>query len=243
MANRQRAEARRKATAKAAHRPGGGSKTWLWLTLGLVAVIAVVITVVTLGGDDAGSSSSDTVTTDSAASSIPDSQPVTVTGDPLPAFEQPDGDTAVGMDAPLLSGLDFQGDPVVIDPATEGPYMIVFLAHWCPHCNAEMPLLIDWKNSGGVPAELNVVGIATAASPASANYPPHEWFAGKGWSWPVLVDESQGDGAAGIAAQAYGATGWPYFVIVGADGKVKVRVSGEVEVNDLQQIVDDALAG
>ncbi len=62
-------------------------------------------------------------------------------------------------------------------------------------------------------------------------------------SWPVLVDESQGDGAAGVAATAYGATGWPYFVIVGADGKVKVRVSGEIEVNDLQQIVDDALAG
>jgi predicted DsbA family dithiol-disulfide isomerase len=58
----------------------------------------------------------------------------------------------------------------------------------------------------------------------------------------VLVDEAQGDGAAGKAAQAYGATGWPYFVIVGADGKVKVRVSGEVEVADLEKIVAEALA-
>ena len=244
MANRQRAEARRKAAAKANRQTGEGSKTWLWLTLGIVAVIAIVIVAITLGGDDddAGTSS-DTVTTDSEASSIPDSQPVTITGDPLPAFEQPDGDPAVGMDAPLLSGLDFQSDPVVIDPAAEGPYMLVFMAHWCPHCNAEIPVLIDWKNSGGVPAELNVIGVATAPSPASANYPPHEWFANKGWRWPILVDESQGDGAAGRVAQAYGATGWPYFVIVGADGKVKVRVSGEVEVNDLQQIVDDALTG
>jgi putative methionine-R-sulfoxide reductase with GAF domain len=31
--------------------------------------------------------------------------------------------------------------------------------------------------------------------------------------------------------------------IVGADGKVKNRTSGEVEIKDLQKIVDDALAG
>ena len=31
-------------------------------------------------------------------------------------------------------------------------------------------------------------------------------------------------------------------MIVGADGKVKVRVSGEVEPSDLQKIVDEALA-
>ena len=43
-------------------------------------------------------------------------------------------------------------------------------------------------------------------------------------------------------AKAYGASGWPYFVIVGADGKVKVRVSGEVEASELEQIVSAALA-
>jgi predicted DsbA family dithiol-disulfide isomerase len=57
-----------------------------------------------------------------------------------------------------------------------------------------------------------------------------------------MVDESTGDGAAGKAANAYGASGWPYFVIVGADGKVKTRVSGEVEVSELQTIVENALA-
>jgi hypothetical protein len=87
-----------------------------------------------------------------------------------------------------------------------------------------------------------VIGVATAVSASSPNYPPGEWFSNKGWSWPVMVDESLGDGVAGIAASAYGASGWPYFVIVGADGLVKARVSGEVSVADLQVIVDDALA-
>ena len=66
-------------------------------------------------------------------------------------------------------------------------------------------------------------GVATAVDSSSVNFPPAQWFSDKGWPWPVLVDESTGAGAAGKAAAAYGATGWPYFVIVGADGKVMVR--------------------
>jgi len=118
----------------------------------------------------------------------------------------------------------------------------VFLAHWCPHCNAEMPMLRDWKQSGGVPDDLQVVGVATAVSETSANYPPAKWFSDKGWSWPVIVDESVAAGTAGKAAVAYGASGWPYFVIVGAGGNVKVRVSGEIPVEELQAVVDAALA-
>ena len=79
-------------------------------------------------------------------------------------------------------------------------------------------------------------------SKASPNYPPAQWISDKGWEWPVLADQSTGDGTAGIAAEAMGASGWPYFVIIGKDGKVKVRVSGEVEVADLQKIVTQALA-
>jgi hypothetical protein len=37
-------------------------------------------------------------------------------------------------------------------------------------------------------------------------------------------------------------SGYPFFTIIGADGTVKVRVSGEVGVDALNQIVADALA-
>ena len=150
-------------------------------------------------------------------------------------------DLAVGMPAPKLEGLDFRGQDITVS-SEDGPYMVIFLAHWCPHCNAEVPRLIDWRNSGAVPADLNVIGVATAVAKTGANYPPSTWFSNKGWPWPVLVDEADGDGLAGLAAQAYGATGWPYFVIVGDDGLVKVRVSGEVESAELQEIVAAALA-
>ena len=242
MANRQRAEARRKAAAKSAN-GGSGSKTWMWVTLAVVVVAAVVgVVIATTGGDDEAASNGTTETTAGGLASLPTSQPVTVTGDALADFDSAaNPDPAVGVAAPVVEGSNFNSQPIKVD-AADGAYMLVFLAHWCPHCNAEVPRLIDWKNSGAVPEDLRVIGVATAVSSTSVNFPPAQWFSDKGWPWPVMVDESNGNGAAGKAATAYGATGWPYFVIVGADGKVKVRVSGEVEISDLQKIVDAALA-
>jgi thiol-disulfide isomerase/thioredoxin len=244
MANRQRAEARRKAAEKAARGEGGGSKTFLWIAVGVVVLLGIGgIVWATSGGDDTSASDSTDTAVDNPYSGLPTSQPVTVTGDPLPAFTSGGAsDTAIGMTAPKLEGLNFNGQPVVADAETNGAYMLVFLAHWCPHCNAEVPRLLTWKNSGAVPADLDIIGVGTAVSETSPNFPPAKWFSDKGWTWPVMVDESTGDGTAGKAAQAYGASGWPYFVIVGADGKVKTRVSGEVEVAELTSIVDAALA-
>lgn len=264
MANRKRAEARRKAQAKAARRgqsvEGGEGGTAgvtinIWVIMGVLILVAVGGVIwATSGDDDSKADNPGTGVVDTNDNvDIPDSQPVAITGEALPTFDPSNSgsiaplgdipDLGAGLPAPRLSGVDFEGDVVTADAATNGPYMIVFLAHWCPHCNAEVPRLLDWKGSGAVPAELDVIGVATAASAASPNYPPHEWFSSKGWSWPVIVDESLGDGQAGTSAVAYGLSGYPYFVIVGADGLVKARASGEVSVADLQRIVDEALAG
>lgn len=243
MANRKRAEARRKAQAKAGRSSGeggGASKGLLWAAVAVVIALAAGIGIYVASGDDGEAADPDST---EQTSSLPDSQPATITGDSLAVFTDGASDAAVGLDAPVISGLNFAGEEIVLDAAATGrPYMVVFLAHWCPHCNAEVPRLNDWKHSGGVPADLDVIGVATAVSKSSANYPPSSWFSNRGWEWPVMVDEADGDGAAGKVAQAFGASGWPYFVIVGADGKVKVRVSGEVEASDLQTIVDTALA-
>jgi thiol-disulfide isomerase/thioredoxin len=244
MANRKRAEARRKAQAKAARTTGeggGSSKGLLWAAIAVVIAIAAGIGIYAASGDD--EAATDNTENTQPGSNLPDSQPVTIDGDSLSAFAATEGDDAIGVDAPIVSGLNFAGKEVVLDATATGrPYMVVFLAHWCPHCNAEVPRLNDWKHSGAVPADLDVIGVATAVSKTSANYPPASWFSNKGWEWPVIVDEADGDGAAGKLAQAFGASGWPYFVIVGADGKVKVRYSGEIEVSELQDVVEKALA-
>ena len=150
---------------------------------------------------------------------------------------------SVGVAAPILTGFNFDGVTMVIDAATDGPTMVVFLAHWCSHCNAEVPVLIDWNTLGGVPDNLNVIGVATAIDPSQPNYPPADWFEAKRWPWPVLVDTKVSNNhEAGLVAQAFGASAWPYMVIIGEDGLVKLRISGEHSAAELSQMVDAALS-
>ena len=115
--------------------------------------------------------------------------------------------------------------------------MVVFLAHWCPHCNREVPVLNEWKDAGLVPEGLQVVGISTAASPEGEHYPPSEWIDQMDWTWPVMADSETQD-----AALAFGLSGYPTMVILDGDGTVLSRASGEKTLEQLQQFVDDALA-
>jgi thiol-disulfide isomerase/thioredoxin len=239
--------------------PATKSRTSLFVGVGLVVVAAAAVALIVVGPSD--SKKADSAVAVPASTAVPSSQPpastspdvagapgdetsrpVEVVGSPLPLFPDSGTDPAVGTPAPVLHGYSFDGSPVTIDAAADGPYMVVFLAHWCPHCNREIPRLIQWQADGGIPAELKIVGVATAVGADAPNFPPRAWLAGKGWPWPAMIDESQGDMNAGVAATALGATGWPYFVIIGADGLVKVRFSGEIDISDLQPLVAAALA-
>ncbi|MET0460112.1 MAG: hypothetical protein ABW195_12755, partial [Ilumatobacteraceae bacterium] len=120
----------------------------------LVAVIAVVAVLLGGGGDDATAPTvpASTVPAGSGPGStdVALSQGVVVTGEPLPEGEG-SADPAIGDPAPALSGFDYAGQAVDIAPGTDGPMMVVFLAHWCPHCNAEVPVLLEWEESGDIP--------------------------------------------------------------------------------------------
>jgi len=199
-----------------------------WVVLAVVAAIAAALLVaVVVGGGD--KRSGDVLATEN--------QPVVIEGTILEPLGDEAIDPMVGQVAPTLNGATFDGSGVSVTPGDGQAYMIVFLAHWCPHCNREVPRLIEWQASGAVPSELQVVGVSTAVASDRPNYPPSQWAVDKGWTWPMMADSTSKE-----AAEAYGVSGYPFFVIVGADGEVKVRVSGEVEIPALTQIVSDALA-
>jgi thiol-disulfide isomerase/thioredoxin len=154
-------------------------------------------------------------------------------GDVLPEFDAPENDTSIGSVAPTLEGFTFDGSAMSIAPGATGrPMMVVFLAHWCPHCNAEIPVLIEWNESGGVPSNLDVIGVSTAVFDDRDNYPPSEWIRDKKFPWPVLADSVTSDGAV-----AYGVTGFPSFALIDEGGKVLYRADGEKTLEEIELIV------
>ena len=211
------------------------NQLWIWLGVGAVIVLAAVAALVFSGNDE--SSSSTTVPVTGGGVGPAESQPVTLTGASLVPLPESGADPAVGLEAPGLSGYDFDGNPVVVDPS-KGPVMLVFLAHWCPHCNREAPQLMEWKASGDVPDGLQVIGVTTAVAPDRDHYPPSNWIRDEmKWDWPVLADSADNE-----ALMAFGASGFPFVVILDTDGTVLSRWSGERGLEGLQESVDAALA-
>ncbi|MFN8022594.1 MAG: TlpA disulfide reductase family protein [Acidimicrobiales bacterium] len=220
---------------------------WLWVALGAVVVLVAGIAALTAGDDDTevtvgtvtteapGASDGGTTAT-AAPGQLAQTWPVTVEGTPLAPLQPGTDDPAVGTAAPKISGYFFDGTPVVVDPS-KGPVMLVFLAHWCPHCNREVPELNAWRDSGDVPADLQVIAVTTAVDPSRPNYPPSDWVKTMDWTWPVLADSEDYD-----AAQAFGVSGFPFGVIIGTDGKVIVRWSGELGQDGIASLVASALA-
>lgn len=196
------------------------------LVVGLIAVLAAVFGVVafTASSDD-----------DASLEGAVEFQNVVVTGDSLPEFG--DGaDAAIGMTAPVLEGFGFLGNEVNTSPGT--PMLLVFLAHWCPHCQAEVPVLVKWSQSGLVPENLDVIAIATGTDQSAPNFPPSNWLASEKWPelWPVLVDSQDQ-----TAGNAFGLAGYPFMTLVGSDGKVLWRNSGEITAEALTDALNTAL--
>ena len=222
------AERQRAADAAATQRR---NRTILWGGLAVVVVIAIVVAVVASGSSD-----------DSASATKWETAPVKVTGTPLPEFDkEASSDPAIGDTVPTLEGKSiYDGTPVTIGPDSgDGePQMIVFVAHWCPHCQAEVPRLVDLADDG-VFDGVKVSAVATGTTEEADNYPPSHWLKDETkWPFPVLADSPNG-----TAAQAYGLTGYPYFVMVNADGTVAGRGSGELPEDQLQANIKALKAG
>ena len=202
---------------------------WLWPLVGGVVIVGAAIAAIVLTSGQAPGGSSVRPSGSPAGSVSPGAGPV-VNGAPLPAFENPDGDLAVGQPIPEVQGASFDGRPVAIT-ADGRPKVLLFLAHWCPHCQAEVPLVQAWLDGGAAPADVDVISVATAIDSTRPNYPPDAWLEGEGWSPPVIVDPT------GSVADAYGLSALPFWVFVNADGTVAGRLAGQLQIADLESVI------
>ncbi len=187
-----------------------------------VAIVAVVVVLAIVALALAGTGRSNGV-------AEPATTPIQVEGTVLPALDTSGTDAAVGQPIPSLTGTDLEGDPMTIGPG-DGPMAIVIVAHWCPHCQNEIPVLVDDMAANGVPEGVEVVTISTSINQAQPNYPPSAWLEREGWTAPTLIDDANSS-----ALAALGMTSFPGFVFVDADGNVVMRTTGEIPVETWRQ--------
>lgn len=188
---------RRKARAR---RSSSGAP--VGLALGVAAVLVVALAFALFGGGDDPAPSD----FDLDAIAAPSIEGAPVTGQ--------------GGEAPAVVGASLLGGGEVAVPVQGEATMIVFLAHWCPHCNDELPVVEEWLDAGPLPDGVAVRTVATAIDPTRPHFPPDTWLGQRDWPIPAVVDT---DGSIG---EAYGITSYPAWVFVDADGTVVARAGG-----------------
>jgi thiol-disulfide isomerase/thioredoxin len=107
------------------------------------------------------------------------------------------------------------------------------LAHWCPHCQAEVPVIQDWVDAGGVPEGVDLYGVTVLTNRLrqSSTWPPQEWLEGEGWTSPTIMDDE-----AGSIVTAYGLTSTPTYVVLDGDNNNLGRFAGEIGVSGLDTL-------
>jgi thiol-disulfide isomerase/thioredoxin len=196
--------------------------------------------------DDA--SSDDASPAETAVDELPDElvglvRPVTVSGEALPPLQTDviSADPARGLPAPIISGEGFDGSTTRVDAIAGGPTMVVFLAHWCPHCNDEIPRINELRDDGRLPDDLNVVAVSTAISPGRPNFPPDNWLELKDWTFPVIADDIDFESETFVATSAMGVTGYPFAVLIDREGVVQARWSGGRDTETLLGLINSYL--
>lgn len=213
-------------TAPASSPDAWWSHPLVWIG-GLVVVALAVTVALNVGGGDDG----DVVSTDDAgtAESVVETAFAEILGPPLAPLDGDDG--TVGTPAPRISAQNFDGSRVQI--GGDGTARLYgFFAHWCPHCQDEIPRVTEWLNDNELPAGVEVVAISTGVSSDLDNYPPSAWFEREQWPVTVVIDDAESP-----LAQGFGLTAFPFWVAVDADGNVARRVTGGLPIDDFEALV------
>ena len=187
--------------------------------VGAVAVVAaVVIAIVVLSGDD---------------HFRPDG--LAFNGTALPTYVAGVEDPAIGESAPLFTTEDLDGEFAIVGGGG-GPKdtakLVVFVAHWCSVCQAEVPEISKWAAENDLPEGVEIVMVSTFQDSDRGNYPPSAWFDAAGWEWPVAVDSGDGE----IEAW-FGMPSVPSWVVLTDHNFVVQRGTGPIPPDQLDQLI------
>jgi thiol-disulfide isomerase/thioredoxin len=119
------------------------------------------------------------------------------------------------VDGRTLAASDLRGRPVVVE----------FWASWCPFCMRQNPLLQQLYEAYGSRG-LQVLTFSIDKDPAKAR----AYMAEHRYTFPAAMAESH------VARQFEPRKGLPELFVVGADGRIAVRESGEMFPEDISAL-------
>lgn len=162
-----------------------------------------------------------TLSSEPVAAGLPEGE-ISVVGDSLPQYAgENDDNVALGLAAPTFSAPD-QNSEIFQLEKNGNSKALLFLAHWCPHCQREVPVVQRFIDSNGVPPGIDVIAVATSIDRGRDNYPPQEWLEREGWSETQIYDLDREIG------EAYGLNAFPYWVFLDKDLNVLARRTGNL---------------
>jgi peroxiredoxin len=150
--------------------------------------------------------------------------------EPLPASLLSPNGNLVGSRRPDFHLGSDSGEFVTPADFSGKTLLINFWATWCVPCRHEMPMLMDLQAEYGS-AGLQVVGIALDDVQSVRNF-----IQEYGISYPILVGEAD----VMATSNAYGnVTGvLPYSVLVDSDGVIRWQYVGEIQHDDIANLLD-----
>ena len=162
-----------------------------------------------------------TLSSEPVAAGLPEGE-INVDGESLPPYAgENDDNVALGLAAPTFSAPD-QNSEIFNLEKNGNSKALLFLAHWCPHCQREVPVVQSFIDSNGVPPGIDVIAVATSIDRGRDNYPPQEWLERERWSETQIYDLDREIG------EAYGLNAFPYWVFLDKDLNVLARRTGNL---------------
>ncbi len=148
----------------------------------------------------------------------------------LPPYPTSGADPAVQTRMALgdITGNEYYtGAPLTVSPDGENATVWLVWAHWCPHCQDELPVLSEfWAQSADDFPNVDVVTITSSIDPTRGN-PLEAYLDGSNFPFPVLIDPDN------ALATTMGTTAFPFWIVTGPDGRVLLRRPGALGLDQM----------
>tara|TARA_B110000438_G_C15661218_1_gene583987 strand:- start:167 stop:751 length:585 start_codon:yes stop_codon:yes gene_type:complete len=138
-----------------------------------------------------------------------------------------------GINSPVIE-FKIPEENIYITYPENTPTIFLFVAHWCPFCQEEIPEVKKWIEDNDILNKgVNVVLIVTSTDSNKVNYPPDSWLYNESWKYPVIYDDSTNS-----LADYFGVSYFPSWVFTESNGQVAFTHAGKIGLEELTKLIN-----